>query len=199
MAKIIKGNFARPKDNTEKKNKKTVPIYQFKVFLTYSEPLIWRRFQIPGEYTLGQLHDVLTLLMDWSGEEAHRFYVGKIFYEMSSKQSEKEESLRFDEAKYSLHDLEESMKWCFLYLYDGPESWEHEIELEEILSANEGKNYPVVLAGERAAPPEDCGGIHSYEKSLEKLHAQAMSTGENGVVELDSMNMKLKKMLRSTS
>ena len=42
-------------------------IYQIKVTLLYTKPLIWRRLLVPATLTLEQLHDVLQLAMGWDG------------------------------------------------------------------------------------------------------------------------------------
>jgi hypothetical protein len=55
------------------------------------------------------------------------------------------------------------------YAYDFGDGWEHEILLEGILMADTSVKYPVCVAGERACPPEDCGGIYGYEDMLEVL------------------------------
>jgi hypothetical protein len=39
--------------------------------------------------------------------------------------------------------------------------------IEDIFGREEGKQYPVCLAGGRACPPEDCGGIYAYAELLE--------------------------------
>lgn len=52
------------------------------------------------------------------------------------------------------------------YVYDFGDSWEHEIRLEKILP-REKRKYPACIAGKRACPPEDCGGIWGYEEFLE--------------------------------
>lgn len=165
---IIKGNFGRRKkkiDNKIKK-KKPAPLYQLHVSLAFSEPLIWRRIQVPGEMSLKQFHKVLQICMGWSGEYSHQFYVGKVFYAMTSPSGDKRE---YDEEKYNLQTLEEAMKWCFTYFYDANEGWEHDIVLEEIKQPQKGGNYPVVLDGEWASPPEDIGGVHSYSQFLNAL------------------------------
>ncbi len=166
MTNIIQGNFPLSQDEVAKKKEKTAPIYQLHLHLTYSDPPIWRRFQVPGEFTLARLHEVIKILMNWSGEQAHKFYVGKIFFTMPRELQGGEERNRFDESQYTLQDLEESMKWCFIYLYDAGEGWEHEIELEEIVPASQGENFPLVMGGERAAPPESIAGIHAYEQCV---------------------------------
>lgn len=46
------------------------------------------------------------------------------------------------------------------------DSWEHRVLVEKILPADPGAQYPVCLAGKRACPPEDCGGIWGYDEPL---------------------------------
>jgi hypothetical protein len=49
-----------------------------------------------------------------------------------------------------------------LYTYDFGDNWEHDIVLEQILSAEAEATYPSCLAGSGACPPEDCGGAGGY-------------------------------------
>ena len=71
-----------------------------------------------------------------------------------------------DESEFRLAALENDMKWCFTYIYDFGDGWEHEIELEETLPGGKDRIHPVLLAGERACPPENVGGIPGYEEFL---------------------------------
>ncbi len=209
MAAIIKGDFSKSqKEKTEVKAKeeKPAPIYQLNISLSYSDPLIWRRIQVPGDFTLAQLHEILRILMGWSGEQMHQFYVGKIFYQMSPEGEGVRESKRFDESKFTLHDLEEAMKWCFIYLYDAGEGWEHEIELEEIVPAGQGEKYPLLLAGERAAPSENFEGIQDCEAYLtnqdnsENRQSHRVRGGKGGAdfdpdfLDKEAMNAKLREL-----
>lgn len=52
------------------------------------------------------------------------------------------------------------------YHYDFGDSWEHEVVLERILPREKGIQYPVCTGGERACPPEDCGGVWGYTELL---------------------------------
>lgn len=52
------------------------------------------------------------------------------------------------------------------YIYDFGDNWVHEILLEGIFLAEKGVKYPKCVAGERACPPEDCGGVGGYARLL---------------------------------
>jgi hypothetical protein len=54
-----------------------------------------------------------------------------------------------------------------LYEYDFGDGWEHEILFEGILIKEKGAKYPKCTAGERACPPEDCGGTQGYFRLLD--------------------------------
>ena len=47
--------------------------------------------------------------------------------------------------------------------------WEHKIVVEKRLAPEPGHAYPGCLAGERHAPPEDCGGIPGFYNLLEAM------------------------------
>ena len=53
---------------------RTGTIYQFKVTLKESDPPIWRRIQVP-DLTLGELHDVLQVVMGWEDGHLHQFII----------------------------------------------------------------------------------------------------------------------------
>lgn len=51
-------------------------IYQFKVTLLGTRPPIWRRFLVPAELTLTQLHNVRQTAMGSEDEHMHEFRAG---------------------------------------------------------------------------------------------------------------------------
>jgi hypothetical protein len=55
------------------------------------------------------------------------------------------------------------------YEYDFGDSWDHLVVLEETLPAESACSYPRLLAGKRACPPEDVGGIPGYEHFLQAI------------------------------
>ena len=166
MAQVIQGVFPTSKKTKDPKQNEPVASYILHISITFSDPLIWRRIQIPGTCTLGDLHDVIQKSMGWGDSDLHQFIVGKISYEPTIPGSGPRVSKRFDENKYQLHSLEEGMRFLFSYIYDAGGGWEHEIHLEEIVPAVKLLNSPLVLAGERACPPEDVGDIHEYHQLI---------------------------------
>ena len=166
MAQVIQGVFPTTKKATDPKEDKPAPNYILHISITFSDPLIWRRIQIPGTFTLAGLHEVIQKSMGWSDSHVHQFIVGKISFEPTMHTSAPRVSKRFDEEKYQLHTLEEGMNFLFSYIYDAGEGWEHEIHLEEVVTATTSLSRPIVLAGERACPPEDVGDIHEYHQLI---------------------------------
>jgi hypothetical protein len=55
------------------------------------------------------------------------------------------------------------------YTYDFGDDWQHGITLEKILPRVPRLRYPVCVAGARACPPEDCGGVGGYEDFLRAI------------------------------
>lgn len=173
MAQVIKGVFpqsSKTKTATQKDDKQ-VPSYILHISLIFSDPLIWRRVQVPGTFTLTQLHNTIQLSMGWSDSYVHQFLVGKISYEPAMKSNLPRESKRFDEAKYKLHTLEEGMRFMFSYIYGAGEGWEHVIHLEEVVPPDRQLRHPILLSGEMACPPEAVGDIHEYHHLVTALES----------------------------
>lgn len=165
MTNIIKGSFpAHHKKQSSPPPKEPVPSYLLHVSIVFSDPLIWRRIQVPGHLTLAQLHNVIQAAMGWQDEHVHQFLVGKISYVPTMKGSVVREAKRFDERNYELHTLEEGMQFMFSYIYDAGEGWEHHIHLEEVVPPSRPLDHPILLSGECACPPETVGDIHEYNK-----------------------------------
>lgn len=166
MSKVIKGAFPAAPKTVITKEDKPVPSYILHLSITFSDPLIWRRIQVPGEFTLSQLHDVIQQAMGWSDSHVHQFMVGKISYKPTMKSNRPRESKRFDEHNYKLHTIEEGMRFMFSYLYDAGGGWEHVLQLEEVVPPTRKLKHPVLLSGEQACPPETVNDIHEYHQLI---------------------------------
>jgi hypothetical protein len=148
-------------------------IYQFKITLSEIEPLIWRRIQVPAKYSFWDLHIAIQDAMGWLDYHLHAFR-----FRSKHKRNPIEIGIPIDDYE----DLKIVAGWetpivdffsepgqkCE-YEYDFGDSWSHEILFEGILLKTTGEKYPKCSAGERACPPEDCGGVDGYYRVLEIL------------------------------
>lgn len=140
-------------------------IYQLKVTLKWSKPPIWRRLQVRGDTKLGVLHAVLQIAMGWWNEHLHAFVSGGTHY--GEPDSDFSGSMR-NEKNIRLDKVAREGS-TFSYEYDFGDGWEHEIKVEKVIEPEPSVRYPRCLAGKRACPPEDCGGVPGYEHLLEVI------------------------------
>ena len=50
-------------------------IYQLKLTLLDTQPVVWRRLQVPGDVTLARLHHVFQVVMGWQESHLHQFLI----------------------------------------------------------------------------------------------------------------------------
>ena len=141
-------------------------IYQIKITLQDSHPPIWRRIQVRGDTSLDELHDIIQIVMGWTDSHLHQFIVDETY--IGPYDPEYPEPPMSDETQFTLSQIAEDQGSAFIYEYDFGDSWYHELLVEEIVPAQEAR-YPVCLAGERACPPEDVGGVWGYEEFLDAM------------------------------
>ena len=142
------------------------PVYQLKVTLKESKPPIWRRIQVRGSTTLAKLHQVLQVVMGWTDSHLHQFIVGGVYFGVPDPEWDLEVK---SERRVQLAQVLPDVKNRLVYEYDFGDSWAHELIVEKILPPEPGVRYPRCLAGKRACPPEDCGGVPGYCQILEAL------------------------------
>ena len=136
------------------------------------EPIIWRRIQVPETYSFWDLHVAIQDSMGWLDSHLHGFHI-------VNPSTEKEEHIGIPDDEGFDDDIEVLPGWEFKiadyfseknshaeYDYDFGDYWQHEILLEKILPGEAGVRYPLCIDGQRACPPEDCGGTDGYEDFL---------------------------------
>jgi hypothetical protein len=76
-----------------------------------------------------------------------------------------------DETQYWLSQLLPKRRKVFRikYEYDFGDSWLHEILFEGLHAVETKTIYPRCVAGARACPPEDIGGVYGYYDRLDAL------------------------------
>jgi hypothetical protein len=135
-------------------------VYQLKVMLRGSVPPIWRRVLVPADIKLSSLHRVMQVLMDWTDDHQHQFTV---LSKPQSRADSGQDVHPSDESRFRLCDVAPTPDGELLYEYDFGDSWDHHITVEKSVPRDrETPCHPVCLAGERASPPEDCGGVMRY-------------------------------------
>lgn len=143
-----------------------VQVLRLRVRLMESEPEIWRRFLVPGDMPLDELHDVLQVVMGWENLHLHCFRKDdRTWVDPESEPGPDDLS----EWEYSVGNLVAEPGDRFEYEYDFGDGWLHEVELEAVEAHEPGTPYPACLDGANACPPEDCGGVFGYADLLEAL------------------------------
>jgi hypothetical protein len=153
-----------------KQKSPTGGIYQIKVMLLGTSPPIWRRLLLPADLTLAGLHNVLQSAMGWEYSHLHEFQVGRQRYgePVLNDGGFSVDSL-MDERQVRLHQVLGRVGAKAIYIYDFGDGWEHGMVLEKRLPVDPSLAYPACTGGQRACPPEDCGGIPGFYELLEAI------------------------------
>ncbi|GAA2605651.1 plasmid pRiA4b ORF-3 family protein [Paractinoplanes durhamensis] len=139
-------------------------IAQLKITLLDAEPPVWRRLLVPATIRLDRLDRVIQAAMGWTNSHLHMFIHPSGRYGVPDLDSPLQ-----DERRTTLRDLADREGETVRYEYDFGDCWEHEIVLEQLLTAEPGGRYPTCTAGASACPPEDCGGVHGYADLIDTL------------------------------
>lgn len=149
-------------------------VFEFEVCLKSIRPRIWRRLEVPDGYSFWALHVAIQDAMGWKDYHLHAFTVGG---------SWGREAVVIGIPDPDGMDVTPVLPgWdvpiarifgrpgdAVRYEYDFGDSWEHEIKLVSMGPRVEGIRYPRCVAGARACPPEDCGGVPGYQRLLKVI------------------------------
>ena len=178
-------------------NNQTAKAYQIRITLKGAKPPIWRRVALPANVTLGELHVVIQIVMGWTDDHLHQFMLKskgrKQSWDVLAGMAQEgrwdemftrtQETRVFgpsldpmggeldmdgeDEDAVTLGEVCPKVKSKLIYEYDFGDGWQHVIEVQKIIEP--GVEQPVCLAGKKACPPEDCGGLWGYYGLLEAV------------------------------
>ncbi len=166
-----KASSAAPKKKKGKKRPASARMFVFEARIADIEPPIRRRIVVPGNRSLGDLHAILQEAFGWTDSHLHFFrFRGEVFGAPSPDDFEP----LADEGKIRLDDLGLRARSKIEYVYDYGDNWEHELVVAMTRKAGPGfDESPFCLEGERAAPPEDCGGAPGYAELIIALKKPA--------------------------
>jgi hypothetical protein len=155
--------------------------YLLDVTLAHIRPKIWRRLHVPGDLSLGGLHEVLQLAFGWQDCHLHEFQVGEQHYGVPDPEGDDEDLL--DDADISVARVLPRKSSTMQYVYDYGDEWIHNVAVHRIEELETTRGHRLrrtrragavtCLAGARACPPEDCGGPHGYAEFLEAITSPA--------------------------
>ena len=140
-------------------------VYRLSVSLDECQPAIWRRLLVQGRASLHRLHEIIQVAMGWTNTHLYEFQVDGHRYtalETLDGDDGSEDARRITLAQAAAGPGDE-----FKYLYDFGDDWLHTVTIEGLESREVGAKYPLCVAGARASPPEDCGGVWGYFEFLE--------------------------------
>jgi len=148
----------------------TGTVFQLKITLNDIKPPVWRRVQTK-DCTLAKLHAIIQVSMGWFNSHLHLFEIGEDRYGDLGQwpQDYLDDLETLNERKTKLSQLVEQGIKKFGYEYDMGDGWRHAILIEKMVPAEAGVKYPRCIAGERACPPEDCGGPWGYGDFVEAI------------------------------
>ena len=141
-------------------------IARIKIALNGIVPQIYRRVEVPLEFSLRDLHFTIQDAMPWKCSHLYEFEIGEMSYGDPHPPNDPHGFGMIDAASKKLASLIKSKGDRFLYTYDFGDNWRHRIIAEKVLDPDPKTTYPRLIGGKRQAPPDDVGGIWGYEEFL---------------------------------
>lgn len=165
-------------------------IYQFKISIKGSEPLIWRRFLVNKDITFRQLHGIIQTVMGWRDCHLYAFAFKKFHIVRPEMDSYFFGEFSPFANEVNLYEMVNRVRQKFLYIYDFNDDWRHEIVFEKRITMTENALFPYCLEGDIACPPEDCGGLKGYYRLIEDTRPTSIEEK----FDKDSVNSQLRKV-----
>lgn len=145
--------------------------------LANSSPPIWRKIAIRSDVTLMDVHHILQAAFGWEDRHLFQFSFeppltqGSEHFLCPWEVTEGEPGIasflvRLDEVLQEPGDV-------LHYVYDYGDNWDLVLTVEELVtepnSYRKEIDFANLIAGERAAPPEDCGGLRTGQDLREVI------------------------------
>ena len=176
--------------------------YTFRLHVVGCQPRIWRRLVVRESMWLSRLHDSIQILFDWFDYQTHAFNLDDLRFGNPLK---REEIAIEDDRDVTLADLDLEHRERFAYGYHFGEGWQVDVRVEKSGTVEKGIYYPLCNAGERAGPPEDCGGIEAFHDMLACIKEPNTDLGREWIewlgpdydpaaCDLEKINKALKKL-----
>lgn len=140
-------------------------IATLRIDLKDSEPPIWRQVDVPTSVTLKVLHDIVQGAMGWWDDHLWAMVVNGQTYGPPMEDDWGAPPSK-DATRTRLRDVLAPDTTMIAYSYDFGDDWQHGLTLSDVRLGDPACAYPRFIAGERACPPEDCGGLSGFYEML---------------------------------
>ena len=179
------------------KKKPAERVFALRMNVVACRPVIWRRLLVRESMWLSRLHDTIQVAFDWFDYQTHAFNLDDLL--------KRDEFMIEDDRDVTLADLDLEHRALFSYGYHFGEGWQIDIQIEKSGPLEKGVFCPVCIGGERAGPPEDCGGIEAFHDMLACIKEPHTELGREWIewlgadynpeaCDLEKINKALKKL-----
>ncbi len=177
MSQVVGGGFMKRtgNPNLRRLRREDPVVFRVRVDLNDAQPPIWRRLDLRSDLTLAAVHAILQAAYDWTDSHLHRFSIGGDAFDMAAEwflcewDAEEGEDEGTPDADVTLDETLVDPGDVLHYVYDYGDNWDLTIRLEEVLDLTDQTAPARCVDGERAAPPDDCGGIRDADALIEIL------------------------------
>jgi hypothetical protein len=167
-----------------------------------TQPKVWRRLLVKESMWLSRLHDSIQVAFDWFDYQTHVFAMDDLKFGNPQK---RDDLVVEDDRDVTLGDLNLAHRDRMVYDYQFGEGWRVDIRVEKTAAAAKGVRYPACIGGERAGPPEDCGGVEAFHDMLACLKDPSSDLGKEwagwlgpdydpAACDLEKVNQALRKL-----
>lgn len=140
----------------------------FRIHLIGTEPLVNRTFKVSAKTTMYELHHIIQVVMGWTNSHLYQFNVGEEVI-ADTRLVDDELGPVTDVKGVMVTQVFSKLGITVTYEYDFGDGWMHHLELVEISTHPIDEVLPLIIGGENACPPEDCGGTYGYKELKEVL------------------------------
>jgi Plasmid pRiA4b ORF-3-like protein len=182
--------------------KKAERVLCLRLVVTGTQPKVWRRLLVRETMWLSRLHDSIQVAFDWFDYQTHLFALDDLKFGNPQK---RDDLMVEDDRDVTLNDLNLAHRDRMTYDYLFGDGWKVDIRVEKTMAAGKGVKYPACIGGERAGPPEDCGGVEAFHDMLACLKDPTSELGKEWIgwlgpeydpaaCDLDKVNEALRKL-----
>ena len=141
--------------------------YALRISIDGIMPPVFRDLLVSEKLLLIQLHRTIQATFGWFDVHEHEFVADGVRYAEPDEEGRLAHGVR-STMEITVGELALNTGSSFTYTYDFGDRWTHTIFVIDVFDqdAPEMTEFPMLIGGERAGPPEDSGGAPGYQQLL---------------------------------